>query len=75
MSQNKYFLFSRQQMEFRKQIEAKQGKKFKVGTVIINGVRKAFTEMSDSNRSQYSDAQVVAYGDISKIRYSAPKGE
>ena len=75
MGQIKYFLFSREQMEFRKIMEAKQGKKFKVGTVIINGVRKPYTEMSDSGKSRYSDANIVAHGDISKIKYTPPKGE
>lgn len=75
MSQIKYFLFSREQMEFRKSMEAKQGKKFKVGTVIVNGVRKHYTEMSDSGVSNYSDAKIVAHGDISKIKYTPPKGE
>ena len=75
MGQNKYFLFSRKQMEFRKNIEYKQGRKFKAGIVIVNGVRKLFTEMSDYNQSRYSDAEVVAHGDIDKIRYILPKGE
>ena len=75
MSQIKYFMFSREQMEFRKSMEANQGKRFKVGTVIVNGVRKPYTEMSDSGKSRYSDATIVAYGDISKIRYTPPKGE
>lgn len=75
MGKNKYFLFSRQQMEFRKDIEYKQGRKFKPGIVIVNGVRKVFTEMSDYKQSRYSDAEVVAYGDITKIRYIMPKGE
>lgn len=75
MGQVKYFLFSREQMEFRKDIEARQGKKFKVGTVIINGVRKHYTELSDSGKSRYSDAIIVAHGDISRIKYTPPKGE
>lgn len=75
MSQIKYFLFSREQMEFRKSMEARQGKKFKVGTVIVNGVRKHYTEMSDTNKSRYSDAVIVAHGDISTFKYTQPKGE
>ena len=75
MSQIKYFLFSREQMEFRKTIEARQGKKFKAGTVIVNGVRKLYTEMSDTSKSKYSDTIIVAHGDISKIKYIPPKGE
>lgn len=75
MSQNKYFLFSRDQMEFMKKMEATRGKRFKIGTVIVNGVRKVYTEMSNNSSSRYADAQIVAYGDITKMRYTPPKGE
>ena len=71
----RYFLFSREQMEFRKAMEAKQGRKFKVGTVIISGVRKPYTELSITGKSIYSDADIVAHGDISTMKYTLPKGE
>ena len=74
MGQIKYFLFSREQMEFMKKMEAVRGKRFKTGTVIVNGVRKPYTEMSNSSNSRYTDAQLVAKGDISNMRYTPPKG-
>lgn len=75
MGQIKYFLFSREQLEFMKKMESVQGKRFKTGTVIVNGVRKQYTEMSNSSKSRYADAQLVTQGDISKIKYTPPKGE
>lgn len=75
MDQIKYFLFSREQMEFMKNMEAVQGKRFRTGTVIVNGIRKQFTELSSSGVSRYSDAKIVAQGDISRIKYTPPRGE
>lgn len=69
----KYFLFSSKQLEFRREIEKKMGKNFNPGWVIVNGVRADFTEISDTSTSRrFSDAKVVAYADISKVRYQMP---
>ena len=69
----KYFLFSPSQLEFRREIEKKMGRKFNPGYVIVDGVRSEFTEISDTPESKrFSDAKVVAYGDTTKIRYHLP---
>lgn len=71
----KYFLYSETQLKMRKEVEAKMGKKFVVGHVIVNGVRKPYTELSSSpESSRYSDAKLVAEGEISLMRYTLPQG-
>lgn len=70
----KYFLYSTDQLKFRKEVEAKMGKKFMVGHVIVNGVKKPFTELSSSPNSRFTDAKVVAQGDPSIMRYTLPEG-
>ena len=70
----KYFFYSSEQLKFRRQMEEKMGKKFVVGQVIVNGVRKPFTEMSSTPKSRYSDAKLIAEGDPATIKYSLPGG-
>ena len=70
----KYFLYSSEQLKFRTQIEAKMGKVFKVGHVIVNGVRKPFTELSSAPSSRYSDAKIQAEGEEHSFRYTLPGG-
>lgn len=71
----KYFLYSSEQLKFRKDVEAKMGKKFRVGHVIVNGVRKPFTELSSTPKSRYPDAKIVAEGDPTLMRYTLPEGQ
>lgn len=71
----KYFLFSNEQMKDRSRIEAKLGKRFKVGTVIVDGVRKPYTEISDKPKNRYSDTKIVVVGDTDKLKYTEPRGE
>ncbi len=71
----KYFLYSSEQLNFRRKIEEKMGHKFRVGTVVYNGERKPFTEISSSPTSRYADAKVVAKGDPSLMTYTPPSGE
>ena len=70
----KYFIYSAEQLKFRRQIEEKMGKKFYVGQVIVNGARKPFTELSASPKSRFSDAKIVAEGEASTFRYTLPEG-
>ena len=71
----KYFLYSGEQLQMRKQIESKMGRKFKVGHVVVDGIRKPFTELSSNSKSRFSDAKIVAQGDPSIMIYTEPKGE
>lgn len=70
----KYFLYSETQLKMRKEVEARMGKKFVVGHVIVNGIRRPFTELASSPNSRYSDAKLVAQGEISLIKYTPPEG-
>lgn len=71
-----YFLFSAEQLKFRREIEEQMGRIFNVGQVIVNGERKPFTEISTSSISpRFSDSTVVASGKLGEMRYTMPKGE
>lgn len=72
MAMTKYFFYSYEQLNMRKQVELKMGKKFKVGHVVVNGVRKPFTEMTSSSKSRFADAKLVAFGDPTIMVYTEP---
>lgn len=67
-----YFLYSDQQFKERLSIEKKISRSFKPGTVIINGRKKIFTEISKSTSNRYADCKVVAEGYKSKMLYTEP---
>lgn len=71
----KYFMYSSEQLKLRKQVESRMGKKFKVGHVIVNGVKKPFTELTPAPKSRFSDAIIVASGDPQTMKYTLPGGE
>lgn len=65
-----YFLYSETQEKERKAIEARMGKLFIPGVVVVNGQRSNFTELSRKNNNRYSDTRVVAEGWKSKMVYT-----
>lgn len=68
------FVFSREQAEQKKSVDTRMGKLSKLGTVIVNGVPKAYTDIVASmSQVKYSDSIKVTEGDIRKIKYSTPK--
>ena len=70
---NRIFIFSKEQMKRKKEIE---GKNAKFGTVIVKGSSKIYTEIVRSiNPSLPSDYEIITSGDIRKIKYFPPKGE
>ena len=75
MAEKKYFLYSSTQMKFRKETEAKMGRKFTPGHVLVNGSRYPFTEISSNGpeKSRYSDSKSVYYGDPTKVKYTLPE--
>lgn len=75
MNQIKYFIYSTEQFKFRQNMELKMGKRFRVGEVVVNGVRKPFTELSSSPKSRYSDAKIVAEGNPLTMKYKLPEGK
>lgn len=69
----RYFLYSKQQFEFRRDIENKMGKIYKPGQVIVAGSKKQFTEISTTPTSKrFADAIMVTYGDIENMHYISP---
>ena len=67
------FIFSKEQMDRKKQIE---GKNAKFGPVIVNGSSKVYTSIIRRiTPSLPSDYQIIISGDIRKIKYFPPKGE
>ena len=66
-------MFSKTQLDSCIQLNKKMNKRFKPGEVIVNGVRKQYTEIvTDPKNSRYSDAVVVIYGDKKSIKYYDP---
>ena len=74
MAAIKYFLYSSEQLQLRKSVEQRMGNVFKPGTVIVNGKRRPFTELSSNPKSRFADAIVVASGDPTLMNYTLPKG-
>lgn len=71
-----YFLYSAEQLKFRREIEKKMGRTFNVGHVIVDGNRKPFTEISSSPvSSRFSDSEVVASGKLEDMNFTRPKGD
>jgi hypothetical protein len=70
----RYFIYSSEQMEFQKKMEEKAGRNYQVGTVIASGKKRPFTELSKTGESNYSDAKIIAEGEIKKFKYTLPKG-
>ena len=71
----KYFYYSSEQLKFLKAMEEKMGKKFSVGHVIVDGIRKPFTELTSNPKSRFADAKLVAEGDPTLMRYTLPEGK
>lgn len=65
----RYFMYSVAQHKLREETEAKMGKVFIPGEVLINGQWKKFTQLSVSPNSVYSDAVIVTKGYLDKIQY------
>lgn len=68
----KYFLFSKDQMDFRKNMDSKVGKTYRPGYVIVGGRRKTITEINSTGRSSYTDVQLVAEGEENNFDYQKP---
>jgi len=69
----RYFVFSQQQMELKKSVELKLGRKATFGTVIVNGSPKVYTDvLASMSTSRFGDAVVLTSGDIRSISYTDP---
>ena len=70
----KYFIFSVEQLRLMKETDLKIGKIFTPGKVLVNGSYSNYTEiLDDPKKSRFSDAKVVASGDLSKMKYYKPE--
>lgn len=67
-----YFLYSEQQHKERSEIEKKMSRIFSPGSVIVNGRKKIFTELSKSSTNRYPDCKIIAEGLKSKMMYTPP---
>ena len=65
-----YFLYSEQQKTERTKIEKNMSRVFTPGTVIINGRKKFFTELSKKSKNRYPDCKVIAEGLKSKFTFT-----
>jgi hypothetical protein len=65
-----YFLYSEQQRAERTRVERTMSRTFNPGTVVVNGRRENFTEISKSPTNRYPDCKVVAQGIKSKMVYT-----
>lgn len=69
----RYFIYSETQMKIKRDVERRLGKNLVLGTVIVNGESKPYTEIvTDLANVKYSDAEIVTHGDIRKINYTVP---
>lgn len=67
-----YFLYSDQQSKERSEIDKRMSRVFSPGSVIVNGRKKIYTELSKSTTNRYPDCKVVAEGWRSKMIYNPP---
>lgn len=67
-----YFIYSERQYKERTRIEASLARKFRLGTVIVNGKKQYFTELSRRPKNRYPDFKIVAEGYASQMRYIPP---
>ena len=68
-----YFLYSDEQIAEKNNILSSTGKKFVPGTVVVNGKRTKFTQLSDSaSISRFIDTKIVASGELSEFTYQEP---
>ena len=70
-----YFQFSKVQMELRTKSEAKLGKKYFPGEVIVRGIPKLYTEVSYVRKSNDNDVILVAEGVFSSFKHKKPYSE
>lgn len=72
----KYFLYSKDQLDEQTSILEKRGKQFTPGVVVVNGIRKQFTQLSSSpTLPRFIDTKIVAEGEDSSFKYDKPKIE
>ena len=70
----KYFLYSEAQIKEKNQVLAKSSKEFIPGTVVVNGRRQKYTQLSDSpSMPRYIDTKLITSGELEAITYTKPE--
>ncbi len=74
MSSMRYFIFSKTQLKERMAIEAKLGKRFYAGSVIVRGKPQSFTQLvNDLNEVRYTDYKIIAQtDDLNSLKFTRP---
>ena len=68
-----YFLYSDEQIAEKNNILSSTGKKFVPGTVVVNGKRTKFAQLSDTaSISRFIGTKIVASGEVSDVTYQEP---
>lgn len=68
-----YFLYSEEQFQEKNKILGKMGKSFSAGTVVVNGKRKKFTQISDKpSLDRFIDTEVIYEGYLDSVTYTKP---
>ena len=72
---DRYFIFSRTQMERINDANTKAGRPAPVfGTVIVNGIAKTYTDkIIDMNKAPFADSVIITQGDVRKIKFTQPE--
>ena len=72
-----YFVYSGEQIKEKNSILKPRNKKFKCGTVVVNGQRKEFTQIVTklSQMSRYVDTRIICEGVLGDFTYNNPTEE
>ena len=68
---HRVFIFSQQQMDLKIELgKKKDGKAPKIGTVIVNGTSKMYTDiLRSADEIRFSDSIVLLSEDIRKVKF------
>lgn len=67
----RYFIYSEEQFKEKNEILAKTGKTFCPGTVVVNGTRKKFTQISTKpTLPRFIDTRIITEGYLDQITYT-----
>ena len=74
MGDIKYFIFSKTQLKERTEVEARLGKQFYAGKVIVRGKSQRYTQLvSNLEDVRYSDYKIITQTeDLNSIKYTRP---
>lgn len=69
-----YFVYSYEQYNIRKQVEAKLGKIYIPGKVLVEGMQREYTDIiTDLSINRYSDMKIIAAVDKDTAKYTTYK--